>query len=278
MPVCILCISHFCQVVFILFCLLSFSPFSYCLVSNFLSIFLRSDAFSTLPILFLCSFFWFLYFLKFLKPKWMMLQTYTFPSVMYHWMSHMSMFTLNNVRYTRNHKKLGPRRNMTLDGLSMQKKSFHVVVYNFVVLSSSTYLFCNFYLITLKHTPQSVGLLWTNDQPDADTSTWQHKHCTRQTSMPPVGFAPTIPASARPQTYALDQAATGIGFIDLYWRKFRVSFFCAVLVRNTYCCDKRLYSWHRHRHRKHLGLHASFWLELSDLNQNCKLAYQSWGR
>jgi hypothetical protein len=28
--------------------------------------------------------------------------------------------------------------------------------------------------------------------------------------MPPVGFEPTIPASARPQTYALDHAATGI--------------------------------------------------------------------
>jgi hypothetical protein len=33
----------------------------------------------------------------------------------------------------------------------------------------------------------------------------------RQTSMPPVRFEPTVPASARPQTYALDRAATGIG-------------------------------------------------------------------
>jgi hypothetical protein len=29
--------------------------------------------------------------------------------------------------------------------------------------------------------------------------------------MPPVGFEPTVPASAGPQTYALDGAATGIG-------------------------------------------------------------------
>jgi hypothetical protein len=29
--------------------------------------------------------------------------------------------------------------------------------------------------------------------------------------MPPVGFEPKIPASARPQTHALDRAATGIG-------------------------------------------------------------------
>jgi hypothetical protein len=28
--------------------------------------------------------------------------------------------------------------------------------------------------------------------------------------MPPLGFELTIPASARPQTYALDHAATGI--------------------------------------------------------------------
>jgi hypothetical protein len=76
---------------------------------------------------------------------------------------------------------------------------------------------------TQTHTPQSVGLLWTRDRPVAETSTCQHKHCTRQTSMPPVGFEPTISASARPQTYALDGAATGIGCIKmfsvLYWKK-----------------------------------------------------------
>jgi hypothetical protein len=34
--------------------------------------------------------------------------------------------------------------------------------------------------------------------------------------MPPVGFEPAIPASARPQTYALDRAASGIGSSVLY--------------------------------------------------------------
>jgi len=29
--------------------------------------------------------------------------------------------------------------------------------------------------------------------------------------MPPAGFEPAIPASKRPQTHALDRAATGIG-------------------------------------------------------------------
>ena len=33
----------------------------------------------------------------------------------------------------------------------------------------------------------------------------------RQTSIHPVGFEPTIPASERPQTYAFDRAATGTG-------------------------------------------------------------------
>ena len=41
-------------------------------------------------------------------------------------------------------------------------------------------------------------------------------HNTRngQTSMPPVGFEPTISGGERPQTYALDRAATGTGIND----------------------------------------------------------------
>ena len=37
-----------------------------------------------------------------------------------------------------------------------------------------------------------------------------------QTSMPPAGFEPTISAGERPQTYALDRAATGTGKCQLY--------------------------------------------------------------
>jgi hypothetical protein len=40
----------------------------------------------------------------------------------------------------------------------------------------------------------------------------KHNTHNRQTSMPPVEFEPTISASERPQTHALDRAATGIGF------------------------------------------------------------------
>jgi hypothetical protein len=38
----------------------------------------------------------------------------------------------------------------------------------------------------------------------------------RQTSMPPVGFEPTIPVSERPKTHALERTATGIGHLMWY--------------------------------------------------------------
>ena len=40
-----------------------------------------------------------------------------------------------------------------------------------------------------------------------------HGTHNRQISMPSVGFEPTIPASERPQTHALDRTATAIGDI-----------------------------------------------------------------
>jgi hypothetical protein len=47
--------------------------------------------------------------------------------------------------------------------------------------------------------------------PAQDNTTYKHKS---QTSMPQLGFEPAIPATKRPQTYALDRAATGIGDED----------------------------------------------------------------
>jgi len=40
-----------------------------------------------------------------------------------------------------------------------------------------------------------------------------HSTYNRPTSMPPVEFEPTTSAGERPQTYALDRAATGTGFL-----------------------------------------------------------------
>ena len=42
-----------------------------------------------------------------------------------------------------------------------------------------------------------------------------HDTHNRQISMPPVGFEPTILAGERPQTYALDRAATGTGALSM---------------------------------------------------------------
>jgi hypothetical protein len=61
-------------------------------------------------------------------------------------------------------------------------------------------------------THQSVGLLWTSDQLVAESIyVTTHNTHNRQTFMPPVQFEPTILAGERPQTYALDRAATGTG-------------------------------------------------------------------
>jgi hypothetical protein len=42
-----------------------------------------------------------------------------------------------------------------------------------------------------------------------------HNPLKRQTTMPQVGFETTISASERPQTHALDGAATGTGSLSL---------------------------------------------------------------
>jgi len=72
-------------------------------------------------------------------------------------------------------------------------------------------------------TPQSIGLLWTSDQPVPETSTWQNTTLTwDKHSCPPTEFEPTIPVSERPHTHAFDRVATEIGTSILsylyYWR------------------------------------------------------------
>ena len=42
--------------------------------------------------------------------------------------------------------------------------------------------------------------------------------------MPPVGFEPTISAGERPQTYALDRAATGTGFRSVVLIEIKVGY------------------------------------------------------
>ena len=75
-----------------------------------------------------------------------------------------------------------------------------------------------------------------------------HNTHNRQTSMPRVGFESKISAGERPKTYALDRAATGIGFLyQIYfsipsvyiWFKFRLTFSnvqATFVVCGSHCC------------------------------------------
>jgi hypothetical protein len=75
---------------------------------------------------------------------------------------------------------------------------------------------CRGFMITLRHTTLGSTPLdeWSARRRDLHLIT----HNT-QTTTPPVGFKPTIPASERPQTHASDRAAIGIGFPMLTLRK-----------------------------------------------------------
>jgi len=67
----------------------------------------------------------------------------------------------------------------------------------------------------LDHTQRRTTVRRTplDEWSDCSRDLYQTKHNThnRQTSMQPVGFEPTISAGERPQTCALDRAATGTG-------------------------------------------------------------------
>ena len=56
---------------------------------------------------------------------------------------------------------------------------------------------------------------------------------SQQTSMPPVEFEPTISAGERPQTYALDCAATGTGFTILQLCLTQNGAECSVSLKKT---------------------------------------------
>ena len=65
--------------------------------------------------------------------------------------------------------------------------------------------------ITVGRTPLDE---WSARRRDLYLTTHNTQH--RQTSMPRVGFEPTISAGERPKTFALDRAATGTGYIYIY--------------------------------------------------------------
>jgi hypothetical protein len=72
------------------------------------------------------------------------------------------------------------------------------------------------FTVTLRHTTLGRTPLDEGSARRRDLYLTNHNTHKRQTSMPPAGFEPTIPASERPQTHALDGAAAGIGSLALY--------------------------------------------------------------
>jgi hypothetical protein len=71
-------------------------------------------------------------------------------------------------------------------------------------------------MIVFRHT---VGLLWTSDQPVSETSTCtgQHNLETQETNIHALsGIRTGDLATKRPQTYALDRAATEVGINNPY--------------------------------------------------------------
>jgi len=75
-------------------------------------------------------------------------------------------------------------------------------------------LFCEFPRLH-SDTPQSVELLWTRDQPEADFYLTTHNTDKRQTSMPLGGIQTRIPSNERPEAHALDRPTTEIDSVRL---------------------------------------------------------------
>ena len=65
--------------------------------------------------------------------------------------------------------------------------------------------------------PCTLSVLVSRDCPGVYLLSLLYNTHKTQTSMPPAGFEPVIPACERPRTYALDRTATGIGCVDGQW-------------------------------------------------------------
>ena len=83
--------------------------------------------------------------------------------------------------------------------------------------------------ITVGRTPLDE---WSARRRDLYLTT--HNTHNRQTPMPPVGFEPTISAGERPQTYALDRAATGTGCFLCWLSQILIFCWCQSVCLSTY--------------------------------------------
>ena len=91
----------------------------------------------------------------------------------------------------------------------------HHQVFRFLWHCGPTRAMTSSFLRFLDHTQRRITVgrtpldEWSARHRDLYLTT--HNIHNRQISIPPVGFEPTISAGERPQTYALDRAATGSG-------------------------------------------------------------------
>jgi len=109
-------------------------------------------------------------------------------------------------------------------------------IFFFVWRCDPTRVMASSFLRFLDHTQRrtTVGRTsldeWSARRRDLYLTT--HNTHKRQTSMPLVGFEPTISAGERPQTYALDRAATGTGVPQKYKSYFTTKH-CIYFTSNT---------------------------------------------
>jgi hypothetical protein len=86
----------------------------------------------------------------------------------------------------------------------------------------------------------------------------------RQTSMSPVGFEPTIPASARPQTYALD------------WRMLKIPTSAFSMIVYLHANDNRFYSTEAcftsgaHINTNNCVCNSRYFFRFGQLHNSCK--------
>ena len=94
--------------------------------------------------------------------------------------------------------------------------------------------------ITVGRTPLNE---WSARRRDLYLTT--HNSHTRQPFKLPAGFEPTIPASKRPQTYALDRAVTGIGcfFSHFYKNTIRLNVSLLRICHISSVSCKTVYWW-----------------------------------
>jgi hypothetical protein len=97
-----------------------------------------------------------------------------------------------------------------------------------------------FPLITLRHTSQSVGPLWTRDLPVAETSTWQHEHSQKTNIHAPA----SIRSHDRGTCLAADLRLRRRGHWDPHFHNDRTQITCRLVVVDT---------WHELMHSLNTG-------------------------